>query len=104
MVASSLSGPLSQIPKIPRDVTPLHMLLLERYIPFQSYWGFEFQGDEPLPLHRFEIRLGVTIQYPPKEWVLDAFKLGGDINEDVRLNAYDEFMSEDQFVNTREFM
>lgn len=93
IIASSSSGPILQILESPRVFTPLHILSPKREIPFQSYEGFEFR-DEPQPPHRFDTRLGVTIQDPPKERALDAFKLGGDLNEDVRINAYENFMSD----------
>lgn len=74
-VASSSGGHLSQVLESLRAMIPVHILSLERDIPFQSYEGFEFQGDEPLPPHRFDATLGVTIKSPFKEWALDAFKL-----------------------------
>lgn len=84
MVESSLGVPLSQVPGSPIVVTPLHILSSGRDIPFQSYEGFEFQGDDTLPPHRFDTRQGLTIQDSPKEWALDAFKLGGDLSEAMR--------------------
>lgn len=102
MVASSSNGPLSQVPERPRVMTPLHTLCLGRDIPFQFYKGFEFQGGEPLPPHRFDTMMGVTIQSPSREWALDAFKLGGDLSGDCRLNSCLQFMSGGDFVNTKE--
>lgn len=62
MITSSLCFLLSQVLENPRAATPLHTLSLGRDIPFQSYEGFEFQGEQSMPSHRFDTKLGVTIQ------------------------------------------